>query len=75
MVITKAIHGIVLPFKSKLLAQKQADLELASKEVSQAYFGTHPEVVAGYRNQVGKGPFWERFNEKNTKKRPKQPVQ
>ncbi|HIG64493.1 MAG TPA: hypothetical protein EYQ43_02770 [Methyloprofundus sp.] len=59
----KSYLGEVLPFKSKLLAQKQVDLELASKEVSQAYFGTHPEVIAGYRNQVGKGPFWERFNE------------
>ena len=53
----------VLSFKSKLLAQKRADLEYASKEVSQAYFGTHPEIVAGYRNQVGKGPFWRRYNE------------
>lgn len=53
----------VLPFKSKLLAQKRVELEQASKEVSLAYFGTHPEIVPGYRNQVGKGPFWERYNE------------
>jgi len=53
----------VLPIKSKLLAEKRADLEHASKEVSQAYFGTHPEIIAGYRNQVGEGPFWRRFNE------------
>ena len=59
----KTYLNAVLPFKSKLLAQKRADLEEASKEVSQAYFGTHPEIVAGYRNQVGKGPFWKRFNE------------
>ena len=52
-----------LSFKSKLLAQKRAALEQASKEVSLAYFGTHPEIIAGYRNQVGKGPFWERYNE------------
>ncbi|WP_428356857.1 hypothetical protein [Methyloprofundus sp.] len=53
----------VLPFKGKLLAEKRAELELASKDVSQAYFGTHPEIVSGYRNQVGKGPFWKRYNE------------
>ncbi len=59
----KSYLDAALSFKSKLLAQKQADLEQASKDVSQAYFGTHPEIVAGYRNQVGKGPFWQRYNE------------
>lgn len=53
----------ILSFKSKLLAQKRTDLEQASKEVSLAYFGTHPEIVPVYRNQVGKGLFWERYNE------------
>ncbi len=53
----------VLPFKSKLLAQKRADLEYASKEVSLAYFGTHPDINPGYRNQVGEGPFWQRYND------------
>jgi len=59
----KSYLDATLSFKSKLLAQKRADLEQASKDVSQAYFGTHPEIVAGYRNQVGKGPFWQRYNE------------
>ncbi|GFO71375.1 hypothetical protein BJAS_P0793 [Bathymodiolus japonicus methanotrophic gill symbiont] len=59
----KSYLNEVLPFKSKVLAQKRADLEQASKEVSLAYFGTHPEIVPGFRNQVGKGPFWERYNE------------
>ena len=59
----KSYLNEILPFKSKLLAQKRAALEQASKEVSLAYFGTHPEIVPGYRNQVGKGPFWERYNE------------
>lgn len=53
----------VLPVKSKLLAEKRADLEFASKEVSLAFFGTHPEIVAAYRNQVGEGPFWKRYND------------
>lgn len=59
----KAYLDQVLPVKSKLLAEKRAELEYASKEVSQAYFGTHPEIVAGYRNQVGEGPFWRRYND------------
>ncbi len=53
----------VLMTKSKLLAQQTALLEQASIEVSQAYFGTHPEIVPAYRNEVGEGPFWRRYNE------------
>lgn len=53
----------VLSIKSQHLAKQRAALERASKEVSQAYFGTHPEIVPAYRNQVGEGPFWRRYNE------------
>jgi len=53
----------VLTLKGKLLAQQRAELEQASHEVSQAYFGTHPEIVPAYRNEVGEGPFWRRYNE------------
>ncbi len=53
----------VLILKGKLLAQQRAELEQASREVSQAYFGTHPEIVPAYRNEVGEGPFWRRYNE------------
>ena len=53
----------VLLIKGALLAQQRTELEYASREVSQAYFGTHPDIVPAFRNQVGKGPFWQRFNE------------
>ncbi len=53
----------VLIIKSELLARQNAELEQASVEVSQAYFGTHPEIVPAYRNEVGEGPFWRRYNE------------
>lgn len=53
----------VLIVKSKLLAGQRAELEQASKDVSQAYFGTHPEIVPAYRNEVGEGPFWRRYNQ------------
>ncbi|NOR80206.1 MAG: hypothetical protein GQ529_05140 [Methyloprofundus sp.] len=53
----------ILILKGKLLVQQRAELEQASREVSQAYFGTHPEIVPAYRNEVGEGPFWRRYNE------------
>ncbi len=53
----------VLLIKQKILAQHRTELEKASLDVSQAYFGTHPEIFLDYRNQVGKGPFWEHYND------------
>jgi hypothetical protein len=53
----------ILAVKTKILEQQRAQLDQASKEVSQAYFGTHPEIPPEYRNQVGEGPFWKRYNE------------
>ncbi len=66
----KAYVDKALVIKSNVLTQQRVELEKASKEVTQAYFGTHPEIVAGYRNQVGEGPFWKRYNDiYQTKKR------
>ncbi|CAG7856557.1 hypothetical protein MCAMS1_01084 [biofilm metagenome] len=48
--------------KSNLLAQQKIDLENMGKLVSQAYFGTHPEIPPQYRNQVGEGPVWRHVN-------------
>lgn len=59
----KAYLDKVLIIKGKLLVERRAELEFASHEVSQAYFGTHPEIVPAYRNEVGEGPFWRRYNE------------
>ncbi|MEF3076091.1 hypothetical protein V2P20_13730 [Methylobacter sp. Wu1] len=53
----------ILAVKTGILEQQRAQLELASREVSQAYFGTHPQIAAEYRNQVGEGPFWKHYNE------------
>lgn len=49
--------------KSTSLEKHRKALEQASKEVSQAFFGTHPEVLPRYKHVVGKGPFWRRYNE------------
>lgn len=48
--------------KSSILAQQKQELEKLSKEVSQAYFGTHPEIPPQYRDQVGEGPVWKHIN-------------
>jgi hypothetical protein len=53
----------VLAVKGDVLKQQHADLEKASLEVSQAYFGTHPQIVEGYKHQVGEGPFWKHYNQ------------
>ncbi len=48
--------------KSSVLAQQKQELEKLSKEMSQAYFGTHPEIPPQYRDQVGEGPVWKHIN-------------
>ncbi|MDI1230309.1 MAG: hypothetical protein PSU93_04055 [Methylobacter sp.] len=53
----------VLTIKADVLKQQRADMEKASLEVSQAYFGTHPQIVEGYKQQVGEGPFWKHYNQ------------
>ena len=52
----------VLDVKKKVFEQHKVELKEASDEVSQAYFGTHPMATGNYRGQVGKGPFWEHYN-------------
>ncbi len=53
----------VLQIKAAVLKQQRADTEKASVEVSQAYFGTHAQIIDGYKKQVGEGPFWKHYNQ------------
>ena len=53
----------VLIIKSEALKQERADMEKATLDVSQAYFGTHAQIVDGYKKQVGEGPFWKHYNQ------------
>ncbi len=64
----------ILKIKATVLKQQHKDLKKASEEVSQAYFGTHPLIVAGYRNQVGQGPFWKHYNQLYQEKKAKQAI-
>jgi len=44
--------------KSSVLGEQKHELEKLTKELSQAYFGTHPEIPAQFQNVVGEGPVW-----------------
>jgi hypothetical protein len=48
--------------KSGVLAQQKIELEKLGKEMSQAYFGSHPDIPPQYRNEVGEGPVWRHIN-------------
>ena len=49
--------------KSEILATQQAATDKAQREANMAYLGTHPDMSPGFRNLVGKGPFWSRYND------------
>ncbi|MGZ5010263.1 MAG: hypothetical protein ACXV74_04800 [Methylobacter sp.] len=53
----------VLVIKGDVLKQQRTDMEKATLDVSQAYFGTHAQIVEGYKHQVGEGPFWKHYNQ------------
>ncbi len=53
----------VTEVKNTILEQHRKELEQASKDVTQAFFGTHPGIVPRYKNVVGEGPFWRRYNQ------------
>ncbi|MGZ4997250.1 MAG: hypothetical protein ACXWEV_01670 [Methylobacter sp.] len=60
---TKSYLDRVLTIKGDVLKQQRADLEKATLDVSQAYFGTHAQIAEGYKKQVGEGPFWKHYNQ------------
>ncbi|MGZ5012436.1 MAG: hypothetical protein ACXV7E_00305 [Methylobacter sp.] len=60
---TKSYLDRVLIIKGDVLKQQRADLEKATLDVSQAYFGTHAQIAEGYKKQVGEGPFWKHYNQ------------
>jgi hypothetical protein len=54
----------ILLIKSDILKELNKELEKATTDVSQAYFGTHSQVPAAYKNMVGEGAFWRHYNER-----------
>lgn len=53
----------VIAVKGDVVKQQRADLEKATLDVQQAYFGTHAQIAEGYKKQVGEGPFWKHYNQ------------
>ena len=53
----------VLSIKGELLAQQRREQDKLSREVTQAYFGTHPDIAPSLRHQVGEGRFWHHYND------------
>lgn len=50
--------------QSDILRLQNSELDKATADVSQAYFGTHAQVPPGYKNLVGEGPFWKHYNQR-----------
>lgn len=56
--------AVVMTTKSAMLKQQNAELDKATNEVSEAYFGTHEQVSKDYKNVVGEGRFWKHYNQR-----------
>ncbi len=68
----KAYLGQILSIKGDVIKQQHAELKKASDEAAQAYFGTHPLITGGYKNQVGDGPFYKHYKKMYEEKKIKQ---
>ncbi|WP_341327460.1 hypothetical protein [Methylotuvimicrobium sp. KM2] len=53
----------IIAIKGELLAKERLEVEELNQQVTQAYFGTHPEIPPSLRNQVGEGRIWRHYNE------------
>ena len=54
----------IMIVKGDILKLQNNELDKATAEVSQAYFGTHAQVPPSYKNIVGEGPFWRHYNQR-----------
>ena len=61
----------IVSVKTQIFEQQRAELDKATQDVSQAYFGTHEQIPANYKNMVGEGPFWKRYNQLYLEKKAK----
>ncbi len=59
----------LLAIKTDILDEQRKDLDKASQEVTQAYFGTHPDTPEQLKDQVGAGPLWRHFNQRYQEKK------
>ncbi len=59
-----AYLAAILLTKGDILKQQNSELEKATTDVTQAYFGTHAQIPPANRNVVGEGPFWKHYNQR-----------
>ena len=64
-----AYLSAILKTKGDILKQQNSELEKATTDVTQAYFGTHAEIPAANKNIVGEGPFWRHYNQRYQSKK------
>lgn len=60
-----AVNGFldeVVARRADILAQQKKRQDVAYKEATTAFLGTHPSLPRNYRGKVGKGPVWEHYN-------------
>ena len=53
----------IIAIKGELLAKERLEIEELNQQVTQAYFGTHPEIPPSLRNQIGEGRVWRHYND------------
>ncbi|MBE0436216.1 MAG: hypothetical protein IBX56_10480 [Methylomicrobium sp.] len=53
----------IIAIKGELLAKERLEVEELNQQVTQAYFGTHPEIPPSLRNQIGEGRVWRHYND------------
>lgn len=61
----------ILAAKTSILKQQTEKMDAAAVDVTQAYFGTHKQAPAAYKNIVGEGPFWKHYNQRYQEKKAK----
>jgi len=59
----------IMAIKGEVLVEQRLALDNLTKEVAQAYFGTHPEIVESYKRQVGEGPFYKHYKQQLEEKK------
>jgi hypothetical protein len=53
----------VMAIKTEVLKHQHSEIEKASNEASQAFFGTHTQITETSKRQVGEGRIWKHYNQ------------
>ncbi len=59
----------VMLIKTEVLKQQDSEIEKASSEENQAYFGTNEQIVNSSKRQIGEGRIWKHFHQISEEKK------